>query len=152
MHCAPCSTKRGSMPHSRRRASMGNAAARRSTSPSLPRSQRSCVITYSELIAMCEANIDVAVDKSSRDLDLVLERLRSLGTAGRTKLRFALLKAIEGAAENVREAVGALRKTEEDLDRWRTLRAEAVAKAHPLVSELDAKIAELEGDQHLELA
>ena len=109
------------------------------------------MITYAELIAMCEGNIDVEVDKASRDFDLVLERLRSLGTEGRTKLRLAILKAIEGAAENVREAVGTLRKTEQDLDRWRKLRAEAAAKAPPLVPELDAKIAELEGDQHLEL-
>ncbi len=101
-------------------------------------------MTVDELLAACAGIVDVSVDIAARDLDLVLERVRSLGVPGRVALRDAIWRAIANAKASLRESEWRDEALREKLAEWRQRRAEAEVSAPELVPEVDVRIAELE--------
>jgi chromosome segregation ATPase len=95
-------------------------------------------VTLEELLAACEGIVDVSIDVSSRDLDRVLERLRSLDAQQRAVLSNALAAGFDRMRELLRELSPRIEAKEKALAEWREREA---------ISGVDERIASLELDR-----
>ena len=97
-------------------------------------------MTLEELVAACEGIVDVSIDKSSHELDRVLERLRSLDDQQRARLSNALAIGIDRMHEALREVTARITAIDATIASWRERRDAADAA---LAASADERIANL---------
>jgi hypothetical protein len=90
--------------------------------------------------------VDVAVDVAARDLDALLERVRSLAPDARAKLRNAVVAAITDASDAMKQIESARVAIDEKREDWRGKRVTCVADAPDLVAQVDERLAVLDGE------